>query len=544
MSSQIELPPEQRNSNVEFESSPKNYVLISVSDKTGIVDFAGRLEHLGYTIISTGGTGRTLTENGIQFTPIQEITGNPEAFDGRMKTISWQVEGGILYDRFKDSHVKQAQKLGLPDIQMVVCNLYPFTQTIYKPDFTMDEAVENIDVGGPTMVRAAAKNHKSVLVVTDPSNYDQVIEAIASNQITSEFRQELAARAFAHLANYDAQIASFLNKEKFPKEKPIPLVRGNMNVRYGDNPDQEAEFYVVPGEERDSPIARLKRCSGREPSTTNLTDIDAGIKVVRMFDYPAAVVIKHNTPCGIACGVAIGDDISEILARALDSDPESAFGGVVVLNRPMGEPEARVIESFKKSGRGQMDIIATPDISEKGLTLISEVRKTTGVYTFGDLPKFSPRGNLIKSVDGGFIVQDENNPEASFPNWKVVTEVQPTPEQLGQMKVGWKLIARIKSNTVLVVDKLLPMVRGIGSGQTSRVRSTKIALECAGEFTKGGILVSDSFFPFADSVKMAIKSGIAAIIQQGGSVNDQQSIDVANHAGIPMVFTGQRLFWH
>jgi phosphoribosylaminoimidazolecarboxamide formyltransferase/IMP cyclohydrolase len=517
-----------------------HYALLSVSDKTGIGDLAQVINRLGYKIISTGGTAKTLESLGIPVVPIQEITGNPEGFDGRMKTISFQIEAGILFDRTNPSHIEEADSLRVPQIDIVVCNLYPFAETIAKPGVTMDEAIENIDVGGPTMVRAAAKNHKNVLVITNTSDYPMAAEALLKGGVTQEMRQDLAAKAFAHLANYDAQIASFLNKKEFPLESPIALVRKDLSIRYGANPDQRGQLYLIPGTESQSPIGKLKQIRGREPSETNISDIDAGQKSVRIFDESAAVIVKHNTPCGIA----LGETPAEALQRAFDSDPESAFGGVVVLNRPMGIEEALVVESFKKAGRGQMDIIAVPEISEEALELISKIRKSTGVYTFGNLPKFSPNGQIIKAVDGGFFIQNENNAEDSFPNWKFVTETLPTEKQIKLMQTGWKFASRIKSNTVLVVDVNLPMARGIGTGQTSRVLATKIALERAGEHTKSGILVSDSFFPFPDSVELAIEAGIAAIVQQGGSVNDQLSIDAANQAGIPMVLTGQRLFWH
>jgi phosphoribosylaminoimidazolecarboxamide formyltransferase / IMP cyclohydrolase len=517
-----------------------HYALLSVSDKTGIGDLAQVINRLGYRIISTGGTAKTLESLGIPVVPVQEITGNPESFDGRMKTISFQIEAGILFDRTNPSHMKEADTLRVPQIDIVVCNLYPFAETIAKPGVTMDKAIENIDVGGPTMLRAAAKNHKSVLVITNTSDYPMVAETLLKGEITQEIRQDLASKAFAHLANYDAQIASFLNKKEFPLESPIALIQKDLSIRYGANPDQRGQLYLIPGSESQSPIGKLKQLRGREPSETNITDIDAGQKSVRIFNESAAVIIKHNTPCGIA----LGETPAEALQRAFDSDPESAFGGVVVLNRPMGMEEALVVESFKKAGRGQMDIIAVPEISEEALEFIAKIRKSTGVYTFGNLPKFSPNRQIIKAIDGGFFIQNENNAEDNFSNWKFVTETLPTEKQIKLMQTGWKFASRIKSNTILVVDGDLPMARGIGTGQTSRILATKIALERAGEHTKSGILVSDSFFPFPDSVELAIEAGIAAIVQQGGSVNDQLSIDVANKAEIPMVLTGQRVFWH
>lgn len=513
------------------------YALLSVYDKTGIADFAQALDGLGYRIVSTGGTARALTVNGIPVLPIQDITGNPESFDGRMKTISFQAEAGILFDRTNPSHVEQAQQLGVPRIDIVVCNLYPFEATIAKPNVTLAEAIENIDVGGPTMVRAAAKNHKNVLVVVDPADYPRITNALQKGEATDELRQELAAKAFGHTAFYDAQIARFLSKEQFPAELTLPL-RATMRLRYGDNPDQPAAVYFAPG--TDSPLHQMKRLAGRELSATNVTDIEAGLKTVELFETPAAVVIKHNTPCGIA----LGDTPAQALERALAADPESAFGGVVVLNRQMNLEAARLIADFKEAGKGQMDIIAAPAIIIDALELLKEVRKSTGVYVFGGIPEFSSGRTLIRTISGGAVLQTENDPESSFGNWRVVTEKQPTHEQLEQIKTAWKFIARIRSNTVAVIDALLPMTRGIGTGQTSRILATQIALERAGEYTHGAILASDSFFPFPDSVRLAGERGIAVIVQQGGSINDQAGIDAANELGIAMIMTGQRLFWH
>lgn len=512
------------------------YALVSVSDKTGIADLAHALTDAGYEIISTGGTAKALEAEGIGIVHISDITGNPEAFDGRMKSISYQVEGGILYDRNNPKHVAEARKLRIPRIDVVVCNLYPFTSTITLSNVTLFQAIENIDVGGPTMIRAAAKNFQNVLVVVDPADYGELGEKIRTGNLDEAYRQALAAKAFAHLSFYDAQIARYLRKEQLPEILTLPLKK-QMELRYGDNPDQQsAAVYQIPGEY--APLTQLHRLAGREPSATNITDMDAGIKAVELFSEPAAVVIKHNTPCGIA----LGRTPAEALARALEADSESAFGGVVVLNMPMTLDAAREIAAFKEEGKGQMDIIAVPDIEPEALELLTKIRKTTGIYTVGRIGKSS--GVTIRMIDGGAVIQSVNDPEASFALWETVTKNAPTPEQLELMKVGWKFISRIRSNTVAVIDKALPMTRGIGTGQTSRVLATEIALVRAGVHAKGAILASDSFFPFDDSVKMAAKAGIAAIIQQGGSIRDADSIKAANNAGISMVFTHQRVFWH
>lgn len=515
--------------------STNKYALLSVFDKTGIAEFAQGLEKLGYEIISTGGTAKKLQDSHIKIIPIQHITGNPESFDGRMKTISFEIESGILFDRKNKKHTDEAKKLKIKPIDLVVCNLYPFEKTVSDPKTKLSQAIENIDVGGPTMIRAAAKNFQNVLPVVSPQDYVSVIEFLKSKKNDPVFRQALAAKAFQHLSFYDSQIASYLNTEKFPDEITLPGRKG-ITLRYGENPHQASAVYFEP--HNNSPLLNLNKVTGRDLSYVNFTDIWAGLESVRMFKEPAAVVIKHNSPSG----VALGKNASEALTRAVAADPESAFGGVMVLNCPIDLKCAKTFAGFKEENGVLVDIIAAPSVSAEAQDFIKSVRKTTGIYTFGKIPK---RSNAIhmRYFDGGFALQDWD--DTSDPKtWKVVTRKKPTAKQMEQMKIGWKFISRIKSNTILVVDKTFPMTRGIGTGQTSRVRSTKIALEQAGSYCKGGILISDSFFPFDDSVKLAAKAGISCILQQGGSMRDNLSIEAADKAGIVMVFTGQRRFWH
>ncbi len=508
----------------------QKFALVSVYNKSGIADFAKVLQKIGYTIISTGGTLKVLEEKGIKVVPIEEVTGNPrDSFDGRMKTISFQIESGILFDRKNPKHVKEAQKLGVPQIDIVVCNLYPFED---RP------GIETIDVGGPTMIRAAAKNHGSVLVVVSPDDYGTVAEALEKGKVTDNLRKELAAKAFYHLSFYDSQIGNFFSDEKFPSELTIPLRRTNV-LRYGENPHQAGALYLMP--RTNSPFAKLKHLWGRELSGTNIGDIQAGLETVRQFKEPAAAVIKHLSPCGIATG----KDAYEALYRATEADPVSAFGGVIVLNKPMDLKAARNIATFKNEREGNTDIVAVPSISADALELLKKVRKSMGVYTFGPIESKRSEKWDLKYFAGAVLLQDfDDDVEKSFKDWKVVTRKKPTEKQLEQMKFGFKAVKAVRSNAVIVIDKNIPMTRGIGSGQTSRVGATKIALEQAGKLAKGGILISDSFFPFEDSVEMSAKCGIGAIVEQGGSVNDQASIDAANKAGIPMVFTGRRAFRH
>ncbi len=530
----------------------EKYALLSVFDKNGIVDFASSLIKLGYKIISTGGTAKILAQNNIKVIPIQEITGDPESFGGRMKTISFEIESGILFDRSNLSHIRQATTLNIKPIDIVVCNLYPFEKTIEDPKVSADTAIENIDVGGPTMIRAAAKNFKNVLVLTDPDDYDFAIEVLSrhsgersDSRIDSgqarmtliELKKSLAAKAFTRLSFYDSQVARFLNKKLFPEEITLPG-RKTVNLRYGENPHQKAAFYLEPN--TNSVLKNLTRISGRKLSLVNLTDINAGLESVRLFNESSAVIIKHNSPCGIA----LGKNVSEALKRAIEADSESAFGGIIVINKPMILKTARVIWKFRDAKRANIDIVAAPKITNDALEYLSKIRKSMGIYTFGSIPKKCVSEN-IKYVDGGFIIQTADlDIDKSFNGWKIATRKKPSLKEIRQMKIAWKFISRIRSNAVIVVDKDLPMTRGIGSGQTSRIRSVRIALEQAGKYSNGAILASDSFFPFDDSVKLAAKYRISAIVQQGGSINDKLSILAADKAGISMVFTQRRAFWH
>ncbi|HWY79597.1 MAG TPA: bifunctional phosphoribosylaminoimidazolecarboxamide formyltransferase/IMP cyclohydrolase [Candidatus Sulfotelmatobacter sp.] len=517
----------------------KKYALLSVYDKTDIIPFAKAISKAGYEIISTGGTAKALQAEKIPYIPIQEITGNPESFDGRMKTISFQIESALLYDRTNPQHLKEADTLQIKQIDIVVCNLYPFEKTITDKKVTFKKAIENIDVGGPTMIRSAAKN--SLIVVIDPTDYQIVSNALQKKGFPPKLTRYLQAKAFDHLTFYDSQIAWYFNSQSdeitFPKEITIPG-RKLLDLRYGENPHQKGAVYTRPNFQ--TPLQHLTKHWGRDLSLINVTDINAGLESVRVFAQPAAVIIKHNSPCGIA----LGTNAAEALTRAIASDPESAFGGIVILNKPMDLTAAKIIGSFKDAKRGNMDIIAAPHIKKDALAFLQAVRKSMGIYTFGDIPTLSDQWNM-KSLDGGFILQTADiDIDESFKQWQVVTKKKPTKQQLQQMQIGWKFVTKIKSNTILIVDKNLPMTRGIGAGQTSRIRSTKIALEQADKHTQDGILISDSFFPFPDSVALAAKHGIAGIVQQGGSINDEKSIDAANKADIPMIFTGRRAFWH
>lgn len=538
-----------------------NYALLSVSDKEGIVELAKELKALGFSLISTGGTAKLLKESKIEVTPIEEITGNPEILDGRIKTISMQIEGSILADRTNLNHVKQAEKFGLISISLVVCNLYPFEQK---------NEVENIDVGGPTMLRSAAKNYINVLPVCDPEDYEKVTEYLKAchpeldsgssgesldsslrwnDSEIEKFRIDMAAKTFEHLSFYDAQIARYFRQKsqvarveslenKYPEELTIPGRRVKI-LRYGENPHQSAALYLTPN--ANSPFENIQHIAGRELSMMNVTDINAGLEAVRIFDEPAAVVIKHNTPCGIA----LGSTPAEALDRAIAADPESAFGGVVVMNKAFDKAAAEIVTSFKDERRGLFDIVAAPGIEEQAQEILKGVRKSMGVYVLNGIFKPKKEDMVIKEIVGGFSYQSADaDVDVAREGWEVVTKNKPSEQQLKQMEIAWKFIRRMRSNTVVIMDKTLPQTTGIGTGQTSRLRAALMAIELAGDKAEGAVLASDAFFPFDDVVTLAAKNKIGAIVQSGGSINDKASIEAADKAGIPMVFTNERTFWH
>lgn len=532
---------------------PANYALISVSDKSGIVDLAKELVSLGYSLISTGGTAKLLKDSGIEVIPVEEVTGTPEMLDGRIKTVSMEIAGSLLVDWTNPEHVKQAEEFKLLNISLVVCNLYPFEQK---------NEIENIDVGGPTMLRSAAKNYKNVLSVIDPGDYGRVLEYLKQRVILSavegsvgsstdsstalgmtdeQFRLELAAKTFEHSAFYDAQVAKFFRNQtdsKYPQELTV-AGRKVKELRYGENPHQSAALYLAPGVI--SPFNDLTHIAGRELSMMNVTDINAGLEAVRIFDEPAAVVIKHNTPCGIA----LGSSPSEALQRAINADPESAFGGVVVMNKSFDKSSAEIVTSFKDERKGLFDIVAAPGIEEDAQEILKGVRKSMGVYVLNGIKKSAKDDMVVKEIIGGFTYQTADfDTDSGQKNWEVVTKAKPTDEQMRQMEIAWRFIRRMRSNTVIIMDKELPQTTGIGTGQTSRYRAALMAIELAGEKAKGAVLASDAFFPFDDIVSLAAENKIGAIVQSGGSINDKVSIEAADKAGIPMVFTNERTFWH
>jgi len=510
--------------------------LISVSDKTGLIPFARRLAAAGVEILSTGGTAALLKEAGVPVIGISEVTGFPEILDGRVKTLHPNIHSGLLAVRDNEAHQKQLQELNIETIDLVVVNLYPFKQTIAKPDVTFAEAIENIDIGGPTMLRSAAKNHAFVTVVVDSEDYEQVMAEIEAGQDTAlETRRRLAAKVFRHTAAYDALISRYLSEqvgELLPESYTVTYEKAQ-DLRYGENPHQRAAFYRTPLAAGAS-IAYAEQLHGKELSYNNINDADAALAIVREFDQPAVVAIKHSNPCG----VGIGADIREAYQKAYEADPVSIFGGIVAANRSIDRDTALMLkETF-------LEIILAPDFTEEALAVLME-KKNLRLLRIPTLNQ--PEANTdnlfrIAPVAGGALVQDYDLKQLQDEEIRVVTERQPTAEELAQLKFAWKVVKHVKSNAIVLAKG--NMTIGVGAGQMNRVGAAKIAIEQAGENAQGAVLASDAFFPMPDTVEAAAQAGVKAIIQPGGSVRDQESIDACNRFGITMIFTGTRHFKH
>lgn len=510
--------------------------LISVSDKAGIIDFASQLKKLGWDIISTGGTKKALDEAGLETSAIDDVTGFPEMMDGRVKTLHPKIHGGLLARRDLDSHQEAAKENNIEMIDLVVVNLYPFKETILKPDVTYADAVENIDIGGPSMLRSAAKNHASITVVVDPADYAVVLDELAdAGETTYATRQRLAAKVFRHTAAYDALIAEYFTAQ-VGEAKPEKLTLTydlKQPMRYGENPQQDADFYqkAIP---TDYSIASAKQLNGKELSFNNIRDADAAIRIIRDFkDRPTVVALKHMNPCGI--GQA--DDIETAWDNAYAADPVSIFGGIVVLNREVDAATAEKMHPIF------LEIIIAPSYSEEALTILTNKKKNLRIL---ELPFDAQDASEVEAeytgVVGGLLVQNQDVVKESPADWQVVTDRQPTEQEAIAMAFAWKAIKYVKSNGILVAND--HMTLGAGPGQTNRVGAVKIAIEAAKDRLDGAVLASDAFFPFADNIEEIAAAGIKAIIQPGGSVRDQESIDAANKHDMTMIFTGVRHFRH
>ena len=556
--------------------------LISVYDKTNLLDIANVLAQHGVEILSTGGTARHLRDAGIDIIDVSDYTGFPEMLEGRVKTLHPKIHGGLLAEWDNAEHSAQAEAHGINAIDMVICNLYPFEATVAKPDVTLPEAIENIDIGGPTMIRAAAKNYRHVAVLTDPSQYPQIIADLDTNDgcLSEAQRFELAKAAFAHTAHYDTAIAAYLTDSDSPLIRGVrgvdqtentslirgvdqtensPLIRGVRGVdkaedseadefddnltlhfkkertlRYGENPHQRAAFYrteTTPGPS----AAWANQRSGQPLSFNNLLDLEAALEIVKDFQTPACAIIKHNNPCGLATA----DNLQDAFTKALECDPTSAFGSIVGLNRKVTIQTANTIREAAQAGI-KIDAIIAPSYTDKALRALSRVKRRP-ILEVGALSDAEPILQ-VRNITGGVLVQNPDVHEMEADALQVATKRPPTDDEIKSLLFAWKACKHVKSNCILLANGTQSV--GIGAGQMSRVDAAIIAIRKAGEKAKGTVLASDAYFPFPDGVEIAGEAGITAIIQPGGSVNDEPVIEAANAYGMAMVLTGVRHFRH
>ncbi|MEH7342896.1 bifunctional phosphoribosylaminoimidazolecarboxamide formyltransferase/IMP cyclohydrolase [Bacillus sp. JJ1532] len=510
----------------------KKRALISVSDKSGVAEFAKALSELGFEILSTGGTKTALEEIGLPVTGVSDVTGFPEILEGRVKTLNPFIHGGLLAKFDEPSHKKQLEEHQIQPIHVVCVNLYPFQQTIAKPDVTVEDAIENIDIGGPAMLRASAKNHEYVTVVVDPSDYETVLSQLKQNgEVEKETRRKLAAKVFRHTAAYDAMIAEYMTKlanVEVP-EKLTVTYELKQSLRYGENPHQKASFYRKPLGSEFS-IANAEQLHGKELSYNNINDADAALQIVKEFTEPAAVAVKHMNPCG----VGNGETVYDAFTKAFAADPVSIFGGIIAFNREVDKETAqKLYEIF-------LEIIIAPSFSKEALEILTG-KKNLRLLTI-PFSKQNKEEVKLTSIEGGLLIQDFDQYTLDHAEITIPTKRQPSEEEWKALKLGWKVVKHVKSNAIVVNNA--EMTLGIGAGQMNRVGAAKIALEQAGEKANGAAMASDAFFPMDDTVEAAAKAGITAIIQPGGSVRDEDSIKKADEYGIAMVFTGIRHFKH
>ncbi len=504
-----------------------NTALISVSDKENIVELGKGLIDLGVEILSTGGTAKALREGGVTVTDVSDYTGFPEIMDGRVKTINPLVEGGIL--GLRDKHEKEAEANGIRWIDLVVCNLYPFAETVRKPDVTLDRALENIDIGGPTMIRCAAKNVGWVGVVVDPADYSSVLaELQESNGLTFDSRNRLSTKAFGHTAKYDTLIHNHLKSEQLSDDFSLSFEK-YYDLRYGENPHQQAAAYKDPMTTAPN-VLNATIHQGKKLSYNNIMDADGALACVKEFAEPACVVVKHANPCG----VATGDDITDCFHRAFNADSMSAFGGIVALNQRC---TTQIAEALRKIF---IEIVLAPEFEDGALELFAK-KKNLRVLEIGQFGARDPKLEF-KYVDGGLLVQETDVSTITSEALSTVTKMKPSEQNSADMLFGWKVLKNVKSNGILTAKDNTTL--GIGPGQVSRVDAVEIAVRKSGDNLEGAILASDAFFPFRDSIDTIADTGIAAVIQPGGSVRDEEVIAACDEHGIAMVFTGARCFKH
>ncbi|MEB8093262.1 bifunctional phosphoribosylaminoimidazolecarboxamide formyltransferase/IMP cyclohydrolase [Mammaliicoccus lentus] len=491
----------------------KNAIL-SVSDKTNIVEFARNLIKNDYKVYSTGGTKKALEEANVEVYLVSELTDFPEIMDGRVKTLHPGVHGGILANRSIPEHLSALEEQGIDLIDLVVVNLYPFKETIKKENVTEEEAIENIDIGGPTMLRAAAKNFKFVTTVVNPDDYEEVIRRIENNELDENYRKSLMIKVFKHTNDYDNTIVEFFND-------------ASEELRYGENPQQNATF--VKASQEPNTLAGAKQLHGKGLSFNNIKDADATLSLIKKFEQPAAVAVKHMNPCG----VGVGETIEQAYEYAYEADSQSIFGGIVALNRPVTKALAENLHSIF------LEVVIAPHFEEEALEVLKG-KKNIRLLEI-DMAETKDEQEFV-SVSGGYLVQDKDNAIIKREDMKVVTDVEPSEEQWKALELAWKVVRSVKSNAIVLANDHQTV--GVGAGQMNRVGSAKIAIDRAIEMNDNVALASDGFFPMGDSVETAAKAGIKTIIQPGGSIKDQESIDMANKYGISMVFTGVRHFKH
>lgn len=514
--------------------------IISVSDKKGIADFAKKLAGMGISILSTGGTSKTLKEAGISVTDISDYTGFPEMMDGRVKTLHPKVHGGLLGRRDSDEHVRQMQEKGIEPIDMVIINLYPFEAVTSKPDCTFEDAIENIDIGGPSMVRSASKNFESVAVVTDPSDYEAIFKEMEATggSLSRETRFRLARKAFATTARYDTLISGYLDKEAEKTEETvhfpeifIPKFEKVQHLRYGENPHQRGAFYREIGFSGAS-VARARIIQGKEMSFNNYLDANSALELAREFEEPTAVIVKHNNPCGVASS----DDLKEAYCTARDTDPVSAFGGVIAFNTLVDEYVAEeIVKTF-------VEVIIAPEYTEDALKLFQK-KGNVRLLEVGPIGAVAEGAMDFKRINGGLLLQDmDSGIKGEFENLKIVSVRTPTEDEFEAMKFIWRVCKHVKSNAIIFGKDRQTV--GIGAGQMSRVDSVRLAVSKSRTDIKGCVLASDAFFPFRDAIDEAARVGISAIIQPGGSIKDPEVIKAIDEYNMAMVFTGYRHFRH
>ena len=514
----------------------KKHALISVWDKTGALDFARGLAALGYGVISTGSTAAHLRAGGCDVTEVSELTGFPECLDGRVKTLHPKVHAGILAMRANPGHMAHLEQYGIGTIDIVAVNLYPFKETISKPGVTLEEAIENIDIGGPSMLRSAAKNWNDVTVVCDSADYEKVLAELQNGGISRETRFALSCKAFSLTAAYDALIAQYMRRvgglDKFPEKLTLTFELAQP-MRYGENPHQAGAFYRDPIPAPGT-LAHFKQLHGKEMSFCNVNDASGAIEALKDFDggEACAVAVKHSTPCG----VGVGDSIHEAYVNAHDADPLSISGGIVALNREVdAETAAEMAKIF-------LEIIIAPSYTPEALAILTQ-KKNIRILALDGITVKPPAGALdIKKVSGGLLAQEINTALIDMAALTYPTKLRPTAAQMEQLLYAWRAVKHTKSNAIVLWNG--KSTAGVGAGQVNRVGSLAIAIQTAGPRARGSVMASDAYIPFGDTVELAHNAGVAAIIQTGGSIRDQESIDLCDKYGIPMVFTGLRHFRH